>query len=81
MIESSAVCPNSGRFKRYSRSKKIRYGIAVSEMKKMNLHAEENQALVAINGSFYDIQKGNSTDNGKFDHQGERKIPNVIYVY
>ena len=21
------------------------------------------------------------SDNGKFDHQGERKIPNIIYVY
>ena len=29
-------------------------------MKKMTAHAEENQALAAINGSFYDMQKGNS---------------------
>ncbi len=42
------------------RGKKLHFGIAVSEMKKMSVHAEENQALVAINGSFYDMQKGNS---------------------
>lgn len=42
------------------RGKKLHFGIAVSEMKKMTAHAEENQALAAINGSFYDMQKGNS---------------------
>ncbi|MBQ2857548.1 MAG: phosphodiester glycosidase family protein [Bacteroidaceae bacterium] len=42
------------------RDKKLHYGVAVSEMKKMSLHAEENQALAAINGSFYDMGKGNS---------------------
>lgn len=42
------------------RGKKLHFGIAVSEMKKMSAHAEENQALAAINGSFYDMQKGNS---------------------
>ena len=42
------------------RGKNLHFGIAVSEMKKMTAHAEENQALAAINGSFYDMQKGNS---------------------
>ena len=39
---------------------KCRYGIAVSSMKPISLLAQENQALAAINGSFYNMQKGNS---------------------
>lgn len=40
--------------------KKLHFGIAVSEMKKMSAHGEDNQALAAVNGSFYNMQKGNS---------------------
>lgn len=39
---------------------KFHYGIAVSEMKPTSRLAQENQALAAINGSFYNMQKGNS---------------------
>lgn len=40
--------------------KKLHYGIAVSEMKPISRLAEENQALAAINGSFYNMKVGNS---------------------
>lgn len=40
--------------------RKHHYGIAVSEMKPTSRLAQENQALAAINGSFYDMKKGNS---------------------
>ena len=39
-------------------SKKLHYDIAISEMKQTSLIAKENQALAAINGSFYNMQKG-----------------------
>lgn len=41
-------------------SGKFHYGIAVSQMKPISQLAQENQALAAINGSFYNMQKGNS---------------------
>ncbi len=40
--------------------KKYRYDIAVSEMKPISQFAAENEALAAINGSFYNMKKGNS---------------------
>lgn len=40
--------------------RKFHYGIAVSEMKPISRLAQDNQALAAINGSFYNMQKGNS---------------------
>ena len=41
-------------------TKKLHFGIAISEMKKTSALAQENEALAAINGSFYNMQKGNS---------------------
>ena len=40
--------------------RKLHYGVAVSEMKPISRLARENRALAAINGSFYNMQKGNS---------------------
>ena len=39
---------------------KVHYGIAVSEMKKASLISKENQALASINGSYYNMEVGNS---------------------
>ena len=39
---------------------KVHYDIAVSEMKKASLISKENQALASINGSYYNMQVGNS---------------------
>ena len=39
-------------------SRKLHYDIAISEMRQTSLIAEENQALAAINGSFYNMQEG-----------------------
>lgn len=39
---------------------KHRYDIAVSDMKPISQLAKENRAKAAINGSFYNMQKGNS---------------------
>ena len=40
---------------------KVRYGISASDqMKQTSLIAEENKASAAINGSFYNMQQGNS---------------------
>jgi exopolysaccharide biosynthesis protein len=40
---------------------KVRYGIAASgQMKQTSLIAQENGALAAINGSYYNMKKGNS---------------------
>lgn len=39
---------------------KHRYDIAVSDMKPISWLAKENQAKAAINGSFYNMQEGNS---------------------
>ena len=52
--------PQSINLIKMPRGKKLHYGIAVAEMKKMSAHAEENGALAAVNGSFYDMKKGNS---------------------
>lgn len=40
--------------------KKYRFGIAVSEMKPISQLARENEAKAAVNGSFYNMKKGNS---------------------
>ena len=64
IVHKRAILPNLYKGPQYINlveipsSKKLRFDIAISEMKQTSLISKENQALASINGSFYNMKEG-----------------------